>query len=99
MKPAAREVARSRHRTVVEVAGDVLAGVPLPADPAGGIHQTRELAVIAYQQAAGLHERIAALYEQLGHPDRARQEWQRAARARAERKRDSQTGPTAPQDS
>jgi putative methionine-R-sulfoxide reductase with GAF domain len=82
-----REVARSRQRTVVEVAGDVLAGVPLPADPAGRIHQTRELAVIAYQQAAGLHERIAALYEQLGHPDRARQEWQRAAgaRARAER--------------
>jgi len=30
---------------VVEVAGDVLAGVPLPADPAGGIHQTREGAV------------------------------------------------------
>jgi hypothetical protein len=55
---------------VVEVAGDVLAGVPLPADPAGRIHQPRELAVIAYQQAAGLHERIAALYEQLGHPDR-----------------------------
>jgi signal transduction protein with GAF and PtsI domain len=82
-----REVARSRHRTVVEVAGDVLAGVRLPSDPAGAVHQTRGLAVIAYQQAAGLHERIAALYEQLGHPDRARQEWQRAAgaRARAER--------------
>ena len=85
---------------MVEVAGDVLAGVPLPSDPAGGIHQTRELAVIAYQQAAGLHERIAALYEQLGHPDRARQEWQRAAgaRARAERAesaRDSENPPAA----
>ena len=96
-----RDIARSRHRTVVEVAGDVLAGVPLPSHPAGKIHQTRELAVIAYQQAAGLHERIAALYEQLGHPDRARQEWQRAAgaRVRSERERDSQTGPTAPQGS
>jgi hypothetical protein len=31
-----REVARSHHRTVVEVAGDVLAGVPLPSRPAGG---------------------------------------------------------------
>jgi hypothetical protein len=77
-----RSVARSRHRTVVEVADDVLAGVPLPSDPAGRIHQTRELAVVAYLQAAGLHERIAALYEQLGHPDRARQERQRAAGAR-----------------
>jgi ANTAR domain len=85
-----REVARSRQRTVVEVAGDVLAGVPLPSDPAGGIHQTRELAVIAYQQAAGLHERIAALYEQLGHPDRARQEWQRAAGARARAERETE---------
>jgi ANTAR domain/GAF domain len=95
-----RSVARSRHRTVVEVAGDVLAGVPLPSDPAGGIHPTRELAVIAYQQAAGLHERIAALYEQLGHPDRARREWQRAAGARAqaeraESERDSQDRPAA----
>ena len=95
-----REVARSHHRTVVEVAGDVLAGVPLPSRPVEG-HPIRELAVIAYQQAAGLHERIAALYELLGHPDRARQEWQRAAgaRARAERERDSQTGSTAPQGS
>jgi hypothetical protein len=44
---------------------------------------------------------IAVLYEQLGHPDRARQEWQRAAavRARAERERDSQTRPTTPQGS
>jgi hypothetical protein len=95
-----RSVARSRHRTVAEVAGDVLAGVPLPSGPAGGIHPTRELAVIAYQQAAGLHERIAALYEQLGHPDRARREWQRAAGARAqaeraESERDSQDRPAA----
>ena len=99
-----RSSARSRHRTVVEVTGDVLAGGPLPSDPAGRIHQTTELAVIAYQQAAGLHERIAAVYEQLGHPDRARQEWQRAAgaRARAERaesERGSQDRPVAPWDS
>jgi len=96
-----RDVARSRRRAVADVARDVLAGVPLPSNPAKGTHPTRELAVIAYQQAAGLHERIAALYEQLGHPDRARQEWQRAAaaRARAERAesdRDSQNRPAAP---
>jgi hypothetical protein len=96
-----RSVARSGQRTVGEVAREVLAGVPLPSGPAKGTHPARELAVIAYQQAAGLHERLAALYEQLGHPDRARQEWQRAAavRARAERERDSQTRPTAPQGS
>jgi hypothetical protein len=47
--------------------------VRLPSGPTEAVHQTRGLAVIAYQQAAGLHERIAALYEQLGHPDRARQ--------------------------
>jgi ANTAR domain/GAF domain len=96
-----RSVARSRRRTVAEVAREVLAGVPLPSGPAKGTRPTRELAVIAYQQAAGLHERIAALYEQLGHPDRARQEWQRAAgaRARGEGERDGQNRPTAPQDS
>jgi ANTAR domain len=97
-----RSVARSRQRTVAEVAGDVLAGVPLPSRPAEGIHPTTELAVIAYQQAAGLHERIAALYELLGHPDRARQEWQRAAgaRARAEQAgRDKGDQPAAPSDS
>jgi signal transduction protein with GAF and PtsI domain len=97
-----REVDRSRHRTVVEVAGDVLAGVRLPSSPTEAVHQTRGLAVIAYQQAAGLHERIAALYEQLGHPDRARQEWQRAAgaRARAERaERDNEDPLAAPQGS
>jgi hypothetical protein len=99
-----RSVARSRQRAVGEVAGEVLAGVPLPSGPAKGTHPTRAPAVIAYQQAAGLHERIAALYEQLGHPDRARQEWQRAAAARARAKRaesqqDSQNRPTAPQGS
>jgi hypothetical protein len=80
------------------VAREVLAGVPLPSSPAEGAYPSRRLAVVAYQQAAGLHERLAALYEQLGHPDRARQEWQRAAavRARAERERDSQTRPTPP---
>ena len=88
-----RSVARSRRRTVGEVARDVLAGVPLPSSPAKEVYPTRTLAVIAYQQAAGLHERLAALYEQVGHPDRARQEWQRAvaARARAKREQDSQT--------
>jgi hypothetical protein len=65
------------------LAGEVLAGVPLPSRPADAVHQTMTLAVIAYQQAAGLHERLAALHELLGHPDRARQEWQRAAGARA----------------
>jgi hypothetical protein len=96
-----RSVARSGQRTVAEVAGDVLAGVPLPSSPAEEAYPTRKLAVVAYQQAAGLHERLAALYEQLGHPDRARQEWQRAAaaRARAERERDSQHRPTTPQGS
>ena len=96
-----RRVARSGQRTVGEVAREVLAGVPLPSGPARGTRPTRELAVIAYQQAAGLHERLAALYEQLGHPDRARQEWQRAAgaRARGEGERDSQNRPTAPQGS
>ena len=97
-----RSVARSHHRTVVEVAGEVLAGVPLPSRPVEGIQPTRDLAVVAYQQAAGLHERIAALYELLGHPDRARQEWQRAAgaRARAERaERDKEDLPAAPWDS
>jgi signal transduction protein with GAF and PtsI domain len=96
-----RSVARSRHRTVVEVAGDVLAGVPLPSRPVES-HPIRERAVIAYQQAAGLHERIAALYELLGHPDRARQEWQRAAgaRARAEQaEQDKEDLPAAPWDS
>jgi hypothetical protein len=81
-----RSAARSGRRLVGEVAREVLAGVPLPSSPAEGAYPTRELAVIAYQQAAGLHERLAALYEQLGHPDRARQEWQRGAgagRARA----------------
>jgi hypothetical protein len=96
-----RSVARSRQRTAGEVAREVLAGVPLPSGPAKGTRPTSELAVIAYQQAAGLHERLAALYEQLGHPDRARQEWQRAAgaRARGEGERDSQNRPTAPQGS
>jgi hypothetical protein len=96
-----RSVARSGRRTVAEVARDVLAGVPLPSSPAKEAYPTRKLAVVAYQQAAGLHERLAALYEQLGHPDRARQEWQRAAavRARAERERDSQNRSTAPQSS
>jgi ANTAR domain/GAF domain len=94
-----RSVARTGRRTVGEVARDVLAGVPLPSSPVEGTYPTRKLAVVAYQQAAGLHERLAALYEQLGHPDRARQEWQRAAavRARSERERDSQDRPTAPQ--
>jgi hypothetical protein len=94
-----RSAARTGRRTVAEVARDVLAGVPLPSSPAKEAYPTRKLAVVAYQQAAGLHERLAALYEQLGHPDRARQEWQRAAavRARAERERNSQTRPTAPQ--
>jgi signal transduction protein with GAF and PtsI domain len=96
-----RSVARSGRRTVAEVAREVLAGVPLPSSPTEATHPTRKLAVVAYQQAAGLHERLAALYEQLGHPDRARQEWQRAAavRARAERERDSQHRPTTPQGS
>jgi ANTAR domain/GAF domain len=94
-----RSVARTGRRTVAEVARDVLAGVPLPSSPAEEAYPTRKLAVVAYQQAAGLHERLAALYEQLGHPDRARQEWQRATavRARAERERDSQHRPTTPQ--
>jgi hypothetical protein len=95
-------VARSHHRRVVEVARDVLAGVPLPPHPVRGSHPTMELAVIAYQQAAGLHEGIAALYELLGHPDRARQEWQRAAgaRVRAERaERDKEDLPAGPWDS
>jgi hypothetical protein len=72
--------------------------VPLPSSPAEVASPTRKLAVVAYQQAAGLHERLAALYEQLGHPDRAGQEWQRAAavRARAERERDSRTRPMPP---
>jgi hypothetical protein len=96
-----RSVARSGQRTVADVAREVLTGVPLPSGPAKGTRPTSELAVIAYQQAAGLHERLAALYEQLGHPDRARQEWQRAAgaRARGEGERDSQNRPTAPQGS
>jgi signal transduction protein with GAF and PtsI domain len=96
-----RSVARSGRRTVAEVAREVLAGVPLPASLAEEASPTRKLAVVAYQQAAGLHERLAALYEQLGHPDRARQEWQRAAavRARAERERDSQNLRTTPQGS
>ncbi len=76
-----RSVARSGRRTVVDVARDVLAGVPLPS--AVGPSRTETPARLAFQQAAGLHERIAALYEQLGHADRARQEWQRAAAARA----------------
>jgi ANTAR domain/GAF domain len=93
-----RSVARSGRRTVVEVAREVLAGVPLPSGPAEGTRPTGKLAVIAYQQAAGLHERLAALYELLGHPHQARQEWQRAAaaRARAERQQDSENRPTAP---
>jgi hypothetical protein len=88
-----RSVARSRRRAVGEVAREVLAGVPLPSSPAEEVYPTRKLAVVAYQQAAALHERLAALYEQVGHPDRARQEWQRAAaaRARAKREQDSQT--------
>jgi len=88
-----RSVARSRRRAVGEVARDVVAGVPLPSSPAEEVDPTSTLAVVAYQQAAALHERLAALYEQLGHPDRARQEWQRAAaaRARAKREQDSQT--------
>ena len=96
-----RSVARSGRRTVAEVAREVLAGVPLPSSLAEEAYPTRKLAVVAYQQAAGLHERLAALYEQLGHPDRARQEWQRAAavRARAERERDSQNLRTTPQGS
>jgi hypothetical protein len=96
-----RSVARSGRRTVAEVAREVLAGVPLPPSPTERASPTRKLAVVAYQQAAGLHERLAALYEQLGHPDRARQEWQRAAAARAwaEREQDSQHRPTAPQGS
>ena len=95
-----RSAARTGRRTVAEVAGDVLAGVPLPSSPAEEAYPTRKLAVVAYQQAAGLHERLAALYEQLGHPDRARQEWQRAAavRARTERE-DGRTRPTPPQGS
>jgi hypothetical protein len=86
---------------VGEVAREVLAGVPLPSSPAEGASPTRKLAVVAYQQAAGLHERLAALYEQLGHPDRAGQEWQRAAavRARGEGERDGQNRPTTPQGS
>jgi GAF domain-containing protein len=76
-----RSVARSGRRTVVDVARDVLAGVPLPS--AVSPSRTETPARLAFQQAAGLHERIAALYEQLGHADRARQEWQRAAAARA----------------
>ena len=96
-----RSVARSGQRTVAEVAREVVAGVPLPSGPAEGALPTSAPAVIAYQQAAGLHERIAALYEQLGRPDRARQEWQRAATARAwaeqaESQQDSQNRPTAP---
>jgi signal transduction protein with GAF and PtsI domain len=96
-----RSVARSGRRTVAEVAREVLAGVPLPSSPTEATHTTRKLAVVAYQQAAGLHERLAALYEQLGHPDRARQEWQRAAaaRAQAEHGQDSQHRPTTPQGS
>jgi hypothetical protein len=96
-----RSVARSGQRTVVEVAREVLAGVPLPSSPAEASRPTRKLAVVAYQQAAGLHERLAALYEQVGHPDRALQEWQRAAaaRARAEHELDSQHRPTTPQGS
>jgi hypothetical protein len=95
-----RSVARSRQRTVGEVGREVLAGVPLPSSPAEATRPTRKLAVVAYQQAAGLHERLAALYEQLGHPDQARQEWQRAAavRARTERE-DGRTRPTPPQGS
>jgi hypothetical protein len=95
-----RGVARSGRRTVVEVAREVLAGVPLPSGLAEGTQPTRELVVIAYQQAAGLHERLAALYEQLGQPNQAHQEWQRAvgARARAESQQDSEDRPPAPQD-
>jgi signal transduction protein with GAF and PtsI domain len=96
-----RSFARSGRRTVVEVAREVLTGMPLPSGRAEGTQPTSRLEVIAYQQAAGLHERLAALYEQLGHADRARQEWQRAigARARAEqaeRQQDSEDRPTAP---
>jgi GAF domain-containing protein len=80
-----RSIARSERRTVVEVARDVLAGVPLPPARRQGRPETP--ARIAFQQAAGLHERIAALYEQLGHADRARQEWQQAAAARARAER------------
>ena len=87
-----RSVARSRRRAVAEVAREVLAGVSLPSSPAEEVSPSRKLAVVAYQQAAGLHERLAALYEQVGHPDRARQEWQRAvaARARVKREQDRQ---------
>jgi signal transduction protein with GAF and PtsI domain len=97
-----RSVARSGRRTVVEVAREVLAGAPLPAGPTAATHPTGKLAVIAYQQTAGLHERLAALYELLGHPNRARQEWQRAVGARtraerAERQQDSENRPSAPQ--
>jgi hypothetical protein len=67
---------RACRRTVAEVAREVLAGVPLPSAPAEGTQATREFAIIAYQQAASLHERLATLYEQLGYPDQARQEWQ-----------------------
>jgi hypothetical protein len=38
------------------------------------------------------------LYELLGHPDRARQEWQRAAGARARAERDKEDLPAAPRD-
>jgi signal transduction protein with GAF and PtsI domain len=98
-----RSVARSERRTAVEVAREVLAGVPLPAVPAPGTQSTSRLTVIVYQQAAGLHERLAALYELLGHPNRAREEWQRAvgARAQAERaenQQDSENRPSAPRD-
>jgi transcriptional regulator with GAF, ATPase, and Fis domain len=80
-----RGVARSERRTVVDVARDVLAGAPLPPGGRPGVTETP--ARIAFQQAAGLHERIAALYEQLGHADRARLEWQQAATARAQAER------------
>jgi signal transduction protein with GAF and PtsI domain len=76
-----RRVARSRRRPIAEVARDVLRGAPLPPELPAGTRQPSALAAVAYRQAAGLHERIAALYEQLGHDDGARRERQRASAA------------------
>jgi hypothetical protein len=81
-----RTAARSAGCAVVEVAGEVLGGAPLPSDRLAQAkahrHEATDQEVTVHRRDSELHEAAARRYERRGQADPARTERLQAAAAR-----------------
>jgi GAF domain-containing protein len=88
-----RTAARSAGCAVVEVAGEVLGGAPLPSDRLAQAkarrHEATDQEVTVHRRDSELHEAAARRYERRGQADPARTERLQAAAARPDHRRRS----------